>query len=210
MPTYSTVRRWVINGVAVTIPLVVTIMVLSLVLNFILGVISPLVLAVAYLWPAELPRAVLQLLTLLALVGTILLVGIVADLTSGERLSRGVHTTMESIPGISTVYATVRKASDILVDDNTDQFKEVMIVEFPHDDAYMLGFLTADTPETIETATDGREMLTVVVPLGPNPTTNGFVMHVPTENVHDVDLTVEEAVRSIATLGVATDAVDDD
>lgn len=210
MPTYATVRSWLINGIAITIPLVVTIAVLTFVLNFILNILSPIVHAVAYLWPNEPPTAVIQLTTLLSLVGSILLVGVAADFTSGERFSGAVHSTMESIPGVSTVYATVRRASDVLVDDDTEQFKEVKIVEFPHDDAYMLAFLTSDTPERIERAIDGQEMQTVMVPLGPNPTTNGFVMHVPTENVRDVDLSVEQAVRSIATLGVATDGVDDD
>jgi len=45
-------------------------------------------------------------------------------------------------------------------------------------------------------------MVTIMVPLAPNPATNGYVMHMPTEKVHEVDLTVEEAFRSIATLGV--------
>lgn len=201
------VKRWLINGVAITIPLVVTVMVLLFVLDFVLSVLSPVVAALTFLWPREPPTAIVQSVTLLSLLGFFLAVGFVAERTPGERLSRALHGAMETIPVVSTVYLTVRRASDILVDDDTDQFKEVKLVEFPHENAYTFGFLTSDTPELIEATVGEAELQTVMVPLGPNPTTNGFVMHLPRERLHDVDVTVEEAIRSIATLGVATDSV---
>ncbi|MFP8951846.1 DUF502 domain-containing protein [Natrialbaceae archaeon A-arb3/5] len=203
----ATVKRWFINGVAITIPLVVTLIVLIVVLEFILNVLSPVVAAVAMLWPNNPPTAVIQATTLLSLVAAFLAVGFVAEYTPGQHISQVVHRTMETIPGVSTLYLSVRRASDILVDDDTDQFQEVKLVEFPHEKAYVLGFLTADTPELIADNAGVERMQTVMVPLGPNPTTNGFVLHMPHEKIHDVDLTVEEAVRSIATLGVATDGV---
>lgn len=206
----SRFKRWFIHGVAITIPLVVTLIVLIVVLNFILGVLSPVVDAVTFVWPNEPPVAVIQLATLLSLIVLFLLVGVAAEYTPGEHISDLVDETMETIPVVSTVYVTVRRASDILVDDDTDQFQDVKLVEFPHEDAYMLGFLTADTPDSIENQLGVEEMLTIMVPLGPNPTTNGFVMHMPAENVHDVDMTVEEAVRSIATLGVASNGIDEE
>lgn len=198
-------KRWLVNGIILTIPLVVTLLVLLVVIDFVLGILSPIVAGVQYVWPNDPPRIVIQLTTLASLVGFFLVIGFVADHTPGKHVSKRVHATMETIPGVSTLYESVRRASDILVDDETDQFKEVKLVEFPHDNAYMFGFLTADTPPEIEETVGEREMMTIMVPLGPNPTTNGYVMHIPTENVYDVDITVEEAVRSIATLGVSVD-----
>lgn len=200
----ASVKRWLLNGIVITIPLAVTLIVLGVVLNFVLGFLEPIVLAVIYVWPNEPPTVVVQLTTLASLFGLLVFVGFVAEHTSGQRISRTVHETIESIPVVSTVYASVRRASDILTDDDTDQFREVKLVEFPHGNAHMLGFLTADTPETIECCLDEDDLQTLVIPLGPNPTTNGFVVHVPSEHVRDVDVTVEEAIRSIATLGVAT------
>lgn len=130
----------------------------------------------------------------------IVLGGFVADQTPGGRILTAVHGTRVAIPGVSTVYRSIRQASEIFLDDDTDQFQDVKLVEFPNENAHMLAFLTGETSETIEDSLE-KEM----VPLGPNPTTNGFVMHVPTENVIDVDLTVEGAIKSIATLGVATE-----
>lgn len=203
-PLTSRLKRWTINGVAITIPLVITLIVLSIVLRFLLDAVSPIVAGITYAWSNEPPTVVVQVATLGSLVVLIVLVGFVADQTPGGRISTAVHGTMEAIPGVSTVYGSVRQASEIFLDDDTDQFQDVKLVEFPNENAHMLAFLTGETSETIEDSLE-KEMVTVMVPLGPNPTTNGFVMHVPTENVIDVDLTVEGAIKSIATLGVATE-----
>lgn len=205
--TQSRFKRWLINGVAITIPLVITLLVLIVVIDFILNILSPVVRGILYVLPNNPPTAVVQLMTLLSLVVFFLLVGIVAEYTPGRYISGRLHATMETIPGISTVYESIRRASDMLLNDDTDQFKDVKLVEFPHRDAYMLGFLTAKTPPVIEERVDNGAMVTIMVPLGPNPTTNGFIMHMPAEHVHDVDITVEEAVRSIATLGVASNDI---
>lgn len=205
---WAKLKRWLLNGVVITIPLVITLIVLSVVVNFLLGALSPVVAAVEYAWSNEPPTVVLQFVTILALVGLVIVIGFIADQTPEGRVSAAVHETMESIPGVSTVYGSVRQASEIFLDDDTDQFQDVKLVEFPNENAHMLAFLTGDTADEIEVSL-GAEMVTVMVPLGPNPTTNGFVMHVPTEHVTDVEMTVEEAVTSIATLGIATETGDD-
>ncbi|OIB57785.1 DUF502 domain-containing protein [Natrialba sp. SSL1] len=200
----AALKRWLINGIAITIPLVITLLILIVVVDFVLGVLSPVVEGIIYLLPNDPPTAVVQFVTLASLFGFFLLVGIVAEYTPGRHISKRLHATMETIPGISTVYESIRRASHMLLDDDTDQFKDVKLVEFPHENAYMLAFLTAQTPPVIESRADEGQMVTIMVPLGPNPTTNGFVMHVPATNVYDIDITVEEAIRSIATLGVAS------
>ena len=195
-------KRWLINGIAITIPLVITILVLVVVLNFVLNILSPVVQGIVYVLPNDPPTIVVELVTLSSLLGFFLLVGIIAEYTPGRYISQRLDATMETIPGVSTVYESVRRASNMLIDDDTEQFQDVKIVEFPHKDAYMLGFLTANTPPAIEDRVDNGTLVTIMVPLGPNPTTNGFIMHMPAEHVYDVDITVEEAIRSVATLGV--------
>jgi uncharacterized membrane protein len=198
-------KQWLVNGLVLTVPLVVTLLVLLVVIDFVLGILSPIVEGIAYIWPNQPHDAVIQFMTIVSLFVFFLLVGFVAEHTPGRHLSKRVHTAMETIPGVSTIYESVRRASNLLVDDETEQFKDVKLVEFPHQGSYMFAFLTADTPERIERCVSKEPMVTVMLPLGPNPTTNGFIMHIPAENVYDVDITVEEAVRSIATLGVSVD-----
>lgn len=203
MAALVTPRRWLINGIVITLPIVLTLLLLVIVLDFILGLLSPVVDAAAYLWSDEPPDAVIQSMTILSLFAFFLVVGVLADITPGKHISPMLDRAMASVPGLSTVYTGIRRVSDMLVDDESEQFEDVKLIEFPHQDAYMLCFLVGDTPPDIENSVGTREMQTVMVPLGPNPTTNGFIMHMPETNVHDVDFTVEEAVQSIATLGVA-------
>lgn len=201
-------RRWLIHGVAITIPLVVTLLVLIVVFEFILGLLSPVVATVEYLWTDQPPTTIVQVTTLLTLVGFFLVAGLIADLTPGGYVSGLVDETMSTVPGVGLVYTSVRRATTLLVSDDAHQFQEVKLIEFPHEDAYMLSFLIEETPRTIEESSGAEELLTLMMPLGPNPTTNGFVVHMPTESVYDVDLSVEEAIQSIATLGVAEEKLD--
>lgn len=201
-------KHWLIHGFIITLLAVVTIVVLMIVVEFILGMLSPLITAVACLWSDEPPAVVMQATTVLSLIAIFILIGLIADLTPGEHVSRLVEKTLTTIPGLGTVYTSVRRASRMVVDDDTEQFQDVKLIEFPHENAYMASFLIGEAPAAITDGLEVEEMVTVMVPLGPNPTTNGFVMHMPAENVHDVDLTVEEAIQTIATLGV--DEVDQD
>ncbi|WP_254762686.1 DUF502 domain-containing protein [Natrinema marinum] len=201
-------KRWLVNGVVITIPLVATLLVVLVVVNFILNALTPVTAGVRFIWPNDPPAPIIEIVTLGSLLGLFVLIGIVAEYTPGAYVSSRVHATMESVPGVSTVYESIRQASKVLVDDDTEQFQDVKLVEFPNEGTYMLGFLTADTPAAIESGVGEAEMVTVMIPLAPNPATNGYVTHLPTERVHEVDLTVEEAFRSIATLGVAADGLE--
>jgi len=101
------------------------------VLNFIRSAISPVTAGVTYLLADEPPALAIEFVTLLSLLGVFLLVGLVAEHTPGKYLSKRVHAVMETIPGVSTGYESVRRASRLLVDDDTDQFQDVKLVEFP-------------------------------------------------------------------------------
>lgn len=199
-------KRWFVAGFVIMIPLVVTLIILLVVFEFILGIVSPLVTAFAFLLPYEPPMVVIEAATLLILMGSFVLIGFMAEQTPGAHAVELLDGAITSIPGLGPVYTGLRQVSDLITDDGQDQFQEVKLIEFPHQNAYVLGFLTGETPETIEEQVGGGEMVTIMVPLGPNPTSNGFIMHMPTENVYDVELTVEEAIQSITTLGVATES----
>ena len=68
----------------------------------------------------------------------------------------------------------------------------------------MLGFVTAESPNPI-TAAVGEGMTTVMVPLAPNPATNGVILHLADDRLRDVDLTVEETIQVVMTLGMAVE-----
>ncbi|WP_338729322.1 DUF502 domain-containing protein [Haladaptatus sp. DJG-WS-42] len=197
------VRQIFLSGAALTIPLIITFIVLGFIVRFVSDILAPFVQVANYFWTINMPGFLVQATAIVATVVIIFVVGIVSEGTSGEHMADRFHTLVEAIPGVGGVYHSFRRMSDVLIESDTQSFQEVKIVEFPHEGAYTIGFLTADTPEEIETAAGHDDMQTLFLPLAPNPVMGGFLVHLPVEKVHDVDMTVEEGVRAIVTSGVA-------
>jgi uncharacterized membrane protein len=112
------------------------------------------------------------------------------------------HDGVERIPGFGSIYTGFRQMSEVVVQSDVDSFRDVKLVEYPSEGSYTIAFVTADTPGNVEQATGTEDMLTLFMPMAPNPVMGGFVLHVSRDRVVDVDMTVEEGVRSIVTSGV--------
>ena len=220
---YREVLDTLLSGIAITIPLVVTVYVLSLALEFVgnairpvidllefLGVISEIesVFLVRFLIDLELYTVVLsflaELITLAILVGFIFVIGTMGRNSYGERVIDYVDLLITSIPGVGAVYKSFRRMGDVMLNEEAENFQSVKMVRCFGDDMYVLGFKTSDAPETVETSTNNEEMVAMFLPLAPNPVTGGFLTYVPKRNVIDIDMTIEEGVRSILTSGIAT------
>ncbi|EMA44160.1 DUF502 domain-containing protein [Halococcus saccharolyticus] len=220
----ETLREWVITGAALTIPFLITVMVLAFVLNFVsnlltpvvdvaryFGLVSPMVMMARSLGLGpEFGSVLIELGTVLLLVAIVLGVGIVATHTSSDReFSKLFHTAMEAIPGVGSVYTSFRRMSDVLIESDTSSFQEVKLVEFPNEGTYSFAFVTAEPPASVDEAASHDDLRTLFMPLAPNPVMGGFLIHVPAAQIYDVDLTVEEAVSAIVTSGVAIGDTDD-
>lgn len=212
------VREWLITGAALTIPFLITVMILGFVLNFLSNVLTPVVAAARVLGLVspvvgfaraiglgpEFGSVFIEFGTVFALVAIVLAVGFVAHATSSDRkLSAWFHTAMEAIPGVGSVYTSFRRMSDVLLESDTSSFQDVKLVEFPNEGTYSFAFVTAKPPATVDEAASHDDLRTLFMPLAPNPVMGGFLIHVPAAKVYDVDLTVEQAVSAIVTSGVA-------
>jgi uncharacterized membrane protein len=190
---------------------VITILVLGVVLNFLLNVVSPVVTLVRIV-PGVAPVVeglLIQLTTLVSLLALIVAVGAVADVTE-RSYAPTVHATIERVPGVGELYRTFRQMGDMLTDSDARTFREVKLVEFPHEGAYSLAFVTADTPEGIKTSAGELKMQTLFVPLAPNPMMGGFLVNFAADQISDVDMSVEEAIQSIVTSGASIEVADRD
>lgn len=150
-------------------------------------------------------RAMAILLLLLVTV----VVGLFASFPAGRVVLQQFDSVVERIPGVGAVYKSFRQMSDVMLDSDTANFRDVKLVEFPRDGTYTLGFETTETPEPIQKAagegTSGSGspgIRTVFMPLAPNPVMGGFLAHIPEEHIMDVDMTVEVGIRTIVTTGV--------
>jgi uncharacterized membrane protein len=199
-------RQAFLTGAAVTLPLLVTLFVLGVVVDFVSTQLQPVVglfTSATGVDPAS--ELTATLLTLLVLLSLVFLVGVAAERHPGPSGVGAVFDTLVSrIPGVGSLYRSIDEMSGLLLDSDTDSFQEVKLVEFPVQGSYALGFLTADTPDVVADGTGHEEMVTVFVPMAPNPVMGGYVLHVDEQRVVDVDMTVEEGIQSIVTSGVAT------
>ena len=200
-------RQAFLTGLAITIPSIVTVLVLVFAFNFISGLLEPLTLVfedVFGLSSSDLPAVGVHVVSGGVLAVTILVVGLTAESRyGGGGLAKRVEDLLISIPGIGSIYRSIDEISELLLESDTDSFKEVKLVEYPAEGSYTLAFLTADTPEVVREATGHGEMVTLFMPMAPNPVMGGYVVHVSADRVYDVDMTVEEGIQSIVSSGVA-------
>jgi uncharacterized membrane protein len=200
-------RQAFVTGAAVTLPLIVTLVVLGAVVNFVSRQLDPVVgffTSTTGIQPAS--DTALKLVAILALLAAIFCIGVWTE-RRPDRSGFGAlfDTLVSRIPGIGSLYQSIDEMSGLLLDSDTDSFREVKLVEFPDRGSYAFAFLTAETPDVVRDGADEEgEMVTVFLPMAPNPVMGGYVLHVAEEHVFDVDLTVEEGIQSIVTSGVAT------
>ena len=220
---YSSLLDTFLTGVAITIPLIVTIYILHIGLNFVRSALDPVIRLLVWAGVIDWfegfrPVGLLielgiysyvlefftEITTILLLIGVVLVLGLVGRNTYGERVIGYVDLAIASIPGIGTVYKSFRRMGDVMLNDNAENFQDVKLVQALEENVYVLGFKTSAAPKGIETATEHDDMVAMFLPLAPNPVTGGFLTYVPEEDVYDIDMTIEEGVRSILTSGIAT------
>jgi len=166
---WATVRQALLTGVALTIPLFVTILVTGFLVNTLSNVLDPLVvfafqLTGSRLQASETPTYLVKLIAIVVLLTTILCIGLVAERRPGPgRFEAMFDATMERIPGVGSIYTSFDEMSQMLLDSDTQSFQEVVLVEHPTATSYTVAFVTASTPESIERATDSGEMVTVFI-----------------------------------------------
>jgi uncharacterized membrane protein len=208
-------RQAFVTGAAVTLPLIVTLVVLGAVVNFVSQQLDPVVgllTSITGLQPAS--DTALKLITILSLLAAIFCIGVVTERRPNRSGFGAFFDTLVSrIPGVGSLYQSIDEMSGLLLDSDTDSFQEVKLVEFPDQGSYAFAFLTAETPDVVRDATDedaDEDMVTLFLPMAPNPVMGGYVLHVSEAHVFDVGMSVEEGIQSIVTSGVATGRRSDD
>jgi len=198
---YQRVRETMLTGVTVVVPLLITAYVVVALLDFVANMLVPLV----ELVPVD-SVTIVGGVTASVVAALVFLTGTVAHSPFGDRAIGGVDDAVGRVPGVGAVYRSFRRMGDAMLESDADNFRDVRLLEFPTDGSYTVAFVTADTPDGICEATDNDKMTTVFLPMAPNPVMGGFVVNVPDDRLRDVDMTVEEAFRTVVTSGVGIDA----
>ncbi|WP_193222396.1 DUF502 domain-containing protein [Halosegnis rubeus] len=206
------VRRSFLTGIATVVPLIVTALIVNFGVGYIDSALQPLVdgLRSSPFGPNEFTDGQIKVLAVVVFVCFIFLLGLVAEFSKrGTKFGAYFDDFMSRIPGLGSVYTSFNEMSEIMLDSDTDSFQEIVLVEYPGEGSYTVAFKTAETPSVIERDTGHEDMVTLFMPMAPNPVMGGFVIHVSRDRVVDVDITVEQGLRSIVTSGVALTDSDD-
>lgn len=186
------VRNRVVSGLVVLVPVAITIFALRFLVGVMAGVLLPVIGPVVDHWPWSW-RAALSVALLLSIA---YLLGEVAAHVVGRKLLALGEGLVLRVPFVKVIYSASKQVVEALGARRESQFKSVVLIEFPRLGTRSLGFLTG----TIERP-DEEPWRTVFIPTTPNPTT-GFLQLVPASQVLPTEMTVEEAIKTIMSLGV--------
>jgi uncharacterized membrane protein len=186
-------RRNILAGLGVLVPVVITYLVLRFVVGFVDGLLRPLT--------GRLLDVVVPGLGLAITVVGLYLVGLIVTTVVGRRMVEWGNRVMENIPLVRVVYRTARQVTDALNSSATAHYRRVVFLEFPRPGLRSIGLVTSEWREP-----DGRLYLMVYIPTVPNPT-SGFLVVVPAEQVEPTAMSVEDALKVVVSAGVLAEEV---
>lgn len=179
------------------LPLVATAGVLSFAINLIDRTL--LLLPIAYR-PETLIGFKVPGLGVILTVLLVVLTGLIAANFFGRKLVSAWEAILSRIPLVRTVYGAVKQITQSLFSDASQSFREVVLVEYPRREMWMLAFVTGDTPKKFMSVV-GEDLINIYVPTTPNPT-SGFYLMVPPKDLKRLDIPVEVGLKMILSAGV--------
>ena len=190
-------RRYVIAGLLVWVPILVTV----LVVRFILDLMDQtLLLLPASVRPEALFGVHIPGLGLVLAVLLLIFTGMLVSNIIGRSLVGLWEDLMNRIPFVRALYSGVKTFSTTILSNQGNSFKKVLLIEYPRKGAWSVGFQTAGDVPLISAHT-GESMVCVFIPTTPNPT-SGFIVMVPRSQAIELDMSIDAAMKMIVTLGV--------
>lgn len=204
-------RKYFITGLIILLPVVVTVMVAIFLLNFLtqpfIGMVSGFLAhfniintGFLFLSPEQLLRYSSQCLILILLFCVTLVLGFITRSIFIHSLFKLGDKIIHKIPIVKTVYKTTQDIINTLFASDKNSFQQVVLVPFPREGVYVLGLVSRESPPTCSRAVN-QELISVLVPTTPNPTT-GFLLMFKKSDLIYLDMRPEEAIKYIVSCGV--------
>lgn len=194
-------KKYFITGLLVLVPLFITLWVLS----SLIGMMDQSLLLLPESWR---PKAQLgleipgvgALLTLLIIFVT----GLIATNFFGMQVILLWESLLARVPVVKSIYSSVKQVSDTLFSDSGNAFRQAVLVQFPREGVWTIAFITGMPGGDVANHLLG-EYVSVYVPTTPNPT-GGYFLMLPREEVIALDMSVDEALKYIISMGVVAPA----
>jgi uncharacterized membrane protein len=190
------VKKYLLTGLLVWVPLGITIWVLDLTIS---TLDQSLLLLPVNWYPDKLLGIHIPGLGVILTVVIVLGTGLLVHNVLGQRLLSYWEGLLRRIPVVSSIYHSVKQVSDTLLSSNGLAFRKVLLVRYPHPDAWSLAFQTAIPGEVTQQLQD--EYVGVFIPTAPSPV-NGFYFYVRRADTIELNISVDVALKSIISMGV--------
>ncbi len=190
-------KKILITGLLIWVPLAITIWVLEL-------IVSTIDQSLLLLPPQYQPHALFGYqipgLGVLLTVIVVFVTGALASNILGQRLVRFWEGVLGRIPVVKTIYSSVKQVSDTLFAPGGQAFSKALLVQYPRKDSWTIAFLTGTPGGDVANHLEG-EFVSVYVPTTPNPT-SGFFLMMRKADVIELDMSVDEALKYVISMGV--------
>lgn len=199
-------KKYLLAGLLVWMPLAITIWVLHSVLGLMDGVFAGMLSALRAVLPWAPARDVLDGLAqvrglgVIVMVAGLLLTGMFATNIFGQWALRQGHRLVSHIPIVKSIYNSVKQVSDTLFSSSGNAFREAVLLQYPRQGAWTIAFVTGKPGGEAAIHLSG-DYISVYVPTTPNPT-SGFFLMVPRAEVIPLDMSVDEALKYVISMGV--------
>lgn len=189
LPLLRHLRRRLVAGLLLLVPIIITYVVLRMAFNTMDGLLQPVIKAVI---GRNIPGGgALGLLVLLYIAG-----GLATNVLGRWFIALG-QALLHRVPVVNTIYSASRQLIESFSGTGATGFKRVVMIEYPRPGTWTIGFLTGLTQDEA-----GQPLAIVYIPTAPTPN-SGWVAILPTRDVYDTDLTVGEAMRLVLSGGIA-------
>ncbi|HSN42144.1 MAG TPA: DUF502 domain-containing protein [Burkholderiales bacterium] len=197
MPKKTFVKRYLITGLLIWVPLVITVWVLNLLVSTMdqTLLLLPLELRTEKWLGVHIPGLGV-LLTLLI----VFLTGLLAANIIGQRMVLFWESLLARIPVVNSIYNGVKQVSDTLFSPTGQAFRKALLVQYPRQGSWTIAFQTGVPGGDVANHLQG-DFVSVYVPTTPNPT-SGFFLMMPRSDVVELDMSIDEALKYIISMGV--------
>ena len=190
-------RKYFVTGLVILVPLVITVWVISM----IVGTLDQSLLLLPQSWR---PEALVGFhIPLLGTIFTLLIIfftGLATRNFIGNQVVRAWEMVLTRIPVVNTIYSSVKQVSDTLLSSSGNAFRTAVLVEYPRLGSWTIAFVTGVPGGDVANHLQA-DYISIYVPTTPNPT-SGFFLMVPRKDTIELNMSVDEALKYIVSMGV--------
>lgn len=197
---FGRLRAYMLAGILITAPIGITLYLTWLIVDFIDSQVMPLI--PSHYNPENYLPFTVPGIGLLVMLVSLTLIGWLTAGILGRWMIRLSEHLLARMPIVRNVYSAIKQIMETVMAQQSNAFREVVLVEYPRRGIWAIGFITGGTVGEVQNTTADR-MVNVFLPTTPNPT-SGFLLFVPESDIYKLHMTIEEGIKMVISGGIVT------